>query len=218
MNILSNLYLYYSITTVTYSLNGTIIYRLLGWSWVTVSSSTARTCWPPTWISWFQRSNRRSSMMTSRWGIKRAQLLGRVVLKTQKIRTRNCEWSKIYTISIPIWYVMICIYIYTYVCVIAELDMSKFGPGSCTASQCSGATGDQRHRGMVAGRAGGGGGGGGPAWDYGMNDLRRSKCVGVESLKKCSTLQNWSRKLHYVNPTLIIIKHLETSLNILNII
>ena len=75
---------------------------------------------------------------------------------------------------------MICndMYIYTYVCVIAQLDMSKFGPGSCTASQRSGATGDQRHRGMVAGRAGGGGGG--PAWDYGMNDLRRSsKCVGV---------------------------------------
>ena len=159
---------------------------------MTFSSSTARTCWQPTWISWFQRSNRRSSMMTSRWGIKRAQLLGRVEKKKQK-RTRNCEWSKIYTISIPIW----CMYIYTYicVCVIAQLGMSKFGPGSCTASQCSGATGDQRHRGMVAGRAGGGGGG--PAWDYGMNDLRRSsKCVGVQSLKKCSTLQNWSRKLH----------------------
>ena len=159
---------------------------------MTFSSSTARTCWQPTWISWFQRSNRRSSMMTSRWGIKRAQLLGRVEKKTKKD-------AKLWMVKdlYDIYTYMMYVYIYTYicVCVIAQLGMSKFGPGSCTASQCSGATGDQRHRGMVAGRAGGGGGG--PAWDYGMNDLRRSsKCVGVQSLKKCSTLQNWSRKLH----------------------
>ena len=94
----------------------------------------------------------------------------------------------------------VCIYIYTYicVCVIAQLGMSKFGPGSCTASQCSGATGDQRHRGMVAGRAGGGGGG--PAWDYGMNDLRRSsKCVGVQSLNPPKLEQKIALGESYIN-------------------
>ena len=94
---------------------------------MTFSSSTARTCWQPTWISWFQRSNRRSSMMTSRWGIKRAQLLGRVEKNTKKDAKR--EWSKIYTISIP----MICndMYIYIHMCVCEWLCyLQKWSNGS----------------------------------------------------------------------------------------